>query len=246
MPWIRDDSGHPKYIHSIYDKDCLPTWDEVYNGFWKSKAFTFDPNDPTHIVKDTYWLRPHRKLLLGWVCNQLNKIVSEDRGCMTGVNHVLDHRYMDPFTNIVLPQHHFNYAKFYIDSIPSMRSITDIIGDDEPTPPAIYQCKLPKQNSYSIFKSDYPYIDIDTIDGEVGIYISLIDTKTCNGDINDAAGMILSPVKDSFEYTEIIAVMIQHIIDYFENGVGWKDSDGKLIDSLPTEQICQSGHDPAL
>ena len=245
MPWILDDDGHPKYINSIYDKDCLPTWDEVYNGFWKPKAFTFDPEDQTHAKKDTYWLRPHRKLLLGWVCNQLNKIIFEDRACMKEINHILDYKCMSPFTHIVPNYNRFNYVKFYLDKTSyAERTMREII-DEEASPPPIYQCKLPKQNSYSIFKSAYPSIDIDTLDGVIGIYIHLINTSGENSD-NSVGGMILSPVVNSPEYTEIIQVVISHIIRYFENGVGWKDKNGNLMDSKPMQPICQNGHDPAL
>ena len=136
---------------TIYDIDCLPTWNEIYNEFYLNKIFTYESSK--HKELDTYWQRPRRKILLAFICNQLNKMIFEDKVIFTNDHNKKLIQYID--------------VRFMLDS----KSI-DIDFDNkfnlnatlENDPPKIYRCKLPSTNEYSIHKSDYHFIDIDDLD----------------------------------------------------------------------------------
>ena len=200
MSWIRDENGMPEYKHSIYDKDCLPTWDEV-NTFLKDKSFDYDPMNVEHQVIDPYWKRPHRKLLLGWVCNQLNKILME-----------LD----EPLATKICEEKECRGYSFYIDTFPDPTLLEETmnLAND---PPPIYQCKLPGRDEYSIFKTDYPSINIDTVDGHVALCIALY---------KEDGYEIITPDKPLYIY--LLKITLHDIIEYFRDTPGWKDADGNL------------------
>ena len=66
-------------IDSIYVKEDLPTWSEVYYEFYKNKTFSFDHEDDNQLNDiDKYWKIPRRKVLLATVANQFNKMLYED------------------------------------------------------------------------------------------------------------------------------------------------------------------------
>lgn len=48
------------------------------------------------------------------------------------------------------------------------------------------------------------------------------------------------------EFERIIHYIFAEVIDYFEKGIGWKDENGRLIESDKTPVTCNSGVDPAL
>lgn len=48
------------------------------------------------------------------------------------------------------------------------------------------------------------------------------------------------------EFERIIHYIFAEVIDYFENGIGWKDENGRLIESDKSPVTCNSGVDPAL
>lgn len=78
MPWKIDDNGDNKYIPSIYCKEELPTWSEVYEEFWTGRIFSYSPDISEHQTLDSYWQIPRRKVILATVCNQFNKMIIED------------------------------------------------------------------------------------------------------------------------------------------------------------------------
>ena len=78
MPWNKDINGDPKYDLSVYAKEELPTWSEVYNEFYKQKMFSYSITDPSQQTIDPYWKIPHMKYIIMTVCNQFNKMIFED------------------------------------------------------------------------------------------------------------------------------------------------------------------------
>ena len=201
MPWKPDQDGGKKYELSLYCKEELPTWDELYNEFYLKKIFQYDPRLPDHEEPDVYWNRPRRKMLLAWACNQLNKMVFEDGIDVTKFIRV---KYNIPFEKL-----HFvliEESALNMDSLPEY--FEELINLNRA--PSIYSCKLPSTNLPSIFQTDYPRIDIDTLKGPIRI-IAIPSTD---------AGLSLSTPQ---EFQDVITFVLKDVIKYFENGVGWKD-----------------------
>ena len=81
MPWYIDRNGERKYKISMYAKEELPTWSEVYDEFYTDKYYEdrgVDPEDPRWTEMDPYWKIEHYKFILAAVCNQFNKMLFED------------------------------------------------------------------------------------------------------------------------------------------------------------------------
>ena len=74
MPWTKNENGEDVYKPSIFIKEELPTWNELYNEFYVKRNFSASQRDP----EDPYWGIPHTLYLLATVCNQLNKMLWED------------------------------------------------------------------------------------------------------------------------------------------------------------------------
>lgn len=223
MPWHTDTNGEKSYKPSLFAKEELPTWDELYKEFWLEKVFVYDPNDPTHQTPDLYWKRPHRKMLLSWVCNQLNKMVCEDK-VITDLT--------DETTGLQMIR--FIILEDGVDIRTSILKSTGItLTFTKAIPPVIYNCKIPSTGTYSIFTTNHPRIDIDEFKNKielVGIY-------------SEPGGAYQMPETDLISFINIV---LEDVVKYFENGVGWKDHDGHLV---PYKQItyCQgAGVDPAL
>ena len=75
MPWIKDINNESKYIPSIFVKEELPTWNEMYEDFWLGKVYDYDKTKCTEYTK--YWNIPIKLFILGIACNQLNKMILE-------------------------------------------------------------------------------------------------------------------------------------------------------------------------
>lgn len=75
MPWVNE-NGEDVYKASLYAKEELPTWDELYSEFYKKQTFFYDPKREN--VLDPYWGIPRDIVLLATCCNQLNKLIFED------------------------------------------------------------------------------------------------------------------------------------------------------------------------
>ena len=215
---------YEKKTISLYCKDELPTWSEIYEEFWTKKLFTYDPGNLEHQEEDPYWKRPRRKLMLAWGCNQLNKIIFED-----GLNII-------PFINENFEGFSCEKVQFILAEDPyvSLPTIQDSVLCDI-GPPKIYTCKLPSTDEHSIFMTKYPRIDIDTITKPVELVVILESSDECTMET------------DEDELLKIIEFVLGHVIAYFENGVGWKDNNGNVIPSDPVTRACEGvGYDPAL
>lgn len=75
MPWVRE-NDEDVYKASLYAKEELPTWDELYSEFYKKKIFKYDPN--VEHEKDPYWKINRDLVIMATCCNQLNKLMFED------------------------------------------------------------------------------------------------------------------------------------------------------------------------
>jgi len=228
MPWVTDNTGEKKYVVSIYDKDCLPTWEELYNQFYKKRMFNYEPHNRGHnFQNDPFWNRPTRKMLLAWGCNQLNKMVFEDG---VDVAQFLRCKYGSPFEKV----------HFVLVNGSSIKEGEQILSDEiidliqlKGAPP-IYSCKLPSTGGLSLFTSNYPHIDIDELDHPIQI-VAVASTDV---------GL---SVPTSEELEEVIRFVIKDVINYFENGIGWKDAEGNILPSDQPSKKCEgAGFDPAL
>ena len=228
MPWTIDDAGEKKYVVSIYDKDCLPTWDELYNQFYKKRLFDYDPYNDSHNSKcDHYWKRPARKMLLAWACNQLNKMVFEDG---VDIAKALRTKYGLPFEKV-----HFvlvNKSTISKERQTLEGQVIDLIQLKEAPP--IYSCEIPSTSQPSIFESSHPHIDIDSL----GEHIQLVAVASTDEALS---------VPTSEELYDVIRFVLSGVINYFENGIGWKDKDGNILPSDQPSKKCEgAGFDPAL
>lgn len=248
MPWIQNSNGEKEYKLSIYTKEELPTWDEVYNEWYKNQQFIYDQDDEKCQKMDLYWKIPHSIYLLITVCNQLNKMLYEDGY----KDELLEYLNSTPKFNQLGPVEDVYEFKdiLFIGSDWLMKSIdnkekslgfikylTEYCGLSYDVPPVIYSIKPPNRgdNPFIINKNQRRiYIDQSQEFNKrstINIYLY------CHIKNNETTGPILeySPFdKDPTKYFEIIEFMMKPFKSYFENGVGWKDTDGRLITSKRT------------
>ena len=245
MPWIIDENGHKKYKLSVYAKDDLPTWSEVYNEWYKGKQILYDP-DVDHEAMDPYWKIPHKKYLIATVCNQFNKMLYED-GMKIQLIDLIHHIYYNvdyinkikdvlfvcepfkaftpnvPYENWVIEQNAF-LEKYSMDNI---------------VVPPIYTLQSPsgKPNPFIVV----PARRIMMSDLRDPIYIyTIYKVELCNG--QDCL-LHASPFNNTSDtYNKIIDFMMKQFREYFEGEIGWKDEDGNVIES----DIRQLEYDPAL
>lgn len=228
MPWTTDASGEKKYVVSIYDKDCLPTWEELYKQFYKKRMFNYEPHNRGHnFQNDPYWNRPARKMILAWACNQLNKMVFEDG---VDVIQFLRYKYGTSFEKV-----HFILVNDSIIKEGEREMCDEIINLIQlKCAPPIYSCNIPSTGKPSIFQSNHPHIDIDNLDHPIQI------VAVASNDV----GLY---IHTSEELEEVIRFVLKDVINYFENGIGWKDAEGNILPSDQPSKKCEgAGFDPAL
>lgn len=209
MPWKIDENGEKKYIVSSYSKDDLPTWDEIYNKFYIDRVFNFDTNNGDHLVLDNYMKRPYRKLLLGWMCNYLNKLMYEDDVDMS---------------EFLLENDFSKETKFFFtliendNNVNCLDKINSIFEHDLVSGfPRIFTCKMPTTNQYSIFHSGKAINDIDNLKGNLEMVVIIY--TPC--DINMMSSNINSEYTD-IRFLELVSFLLKDVIIYFDNDIGWK------------------------
>lgn len=255
MPWDKDENGYPVYKVSIYTKEELPTWNEMYNEFYKGEVIFYDPNDPNHQIADLYWKIPHRKYLVSVICNQFNKMIFED-GFKDRLFEMVGNQIHAKICDIrficdgksILTKPDLYYDE-YIEKLVSVYNVNN----DEVAPP-IYTIPMPngQPNPFIVFNNKR--VNINEIHEKLELYpvISFIpNVKLTELDKtkHDISYIINNGCDDrSSLYWKIIDFMMKPIIEYFEGeGVGWKDSNGKIIEGDPSSTHCNgSGYDPAL
>lgn len=233
---------------SLYVKEDLPTWSEVYYDFFKKKAFTYDPTEDTDV--DLYWKLPSRKMLICKIANQFNKMLYEDDyniKFMTFIdNNIVDNPLSAMFVAEV-PGSEITSIDAYIAYMESSRSILNRYVIKEVPP--IYTFPLPNGNvnPFVQHRRDVDRINIDDVpddNGKCQLSIIILTDNKDNGIYYPIRSIIPDMTRD---LDKIINWMMIPYISYFENGVGWKDDHGNLIgsDNKPTTCI-GSGFDPAL
>lgn len=254
MPWINDNNGDSKYKVSIYTKEELPTWAEVYEDFYLNKSFTYDPDDPTHQELDLYWNIPRRKYLLAIICNQFNKMLFED-GMLKDLVSLIDKdawgctdvRFScEPIEDYNPANAKGSIEEDYESFVIELKKMIDKTLLGSTLPPPIYTIPLPSGEVNPFITSKHQRIDVNTIDRKMCL-VPII--KLHNIDI---APSIAAPLPyeewNKDVYDKIIEFMMKPFKDYFEgSSVGWKDNDGNVIESEPMHRACNGvGYDPAL
>ena len=84
-------------------------------------------------------------------------------------------------------------------------------------------------------------MDVNTSEGSYAL--SLLASNYAD---NDLMSIPASPDQDQYiPAIDIFDHMMEKYKEYFENGRGWKDAEGKLIDRGESKSIYPSGFDPA-
>jgi len=208
----------PVYMNkgiSIYSKDELPTWDEMYQ-FYKKNIFDMFINSTDNEI-DPYWKYPRELILLALVCNQFNKMIFEDG---VDITPLIDKYNLKMFKFLIYP-------------------CSGRIIESKVVPPPIYSIPHPETGKLSIFiTNDHPRFSI----GDFQVFYPEEDRICLSAAFNRDPHLEWENniVRDAID------LLMKPIVDYFENGIGWKDDNGKLI---PYERVnhCQGvGVDPAL
>ena len=126
------------------------------------------------------------------------------------------------------------YIAFHLEledhSSPPIMEVSDDI-------PPIYTIPFPNGEPNPFAISDVQRINIAEIKGH-DMYLM---PRIGYSDITN-----VYPI-DLDKFNKILDFMMKDVKKYFEGeGVGWKDQDGKLIESEPMKPTCESGKDPAL
>ena len=205
----------------MYTKDELPTWNEIYNDFvihLRSQG-TLDvlTQDENYVKLDSYWQIPRGILIMGLMCNQLNKLAIDRSSIL----------------------------RFYIGTPNDTRDIHSL--QDLYKKPPIYTCENPDTGELSIFITDkeYPRIELSELYEQYGLDLHVVFTVY-------ASTPIVYKLAQEYVDIEAISSMIEEnllsdVIEYFENGIGFKDNDGNVIPSEVGRTGCGGvGVDPAL
>ena len=155
MPWKENPETKEKdYELSLYAKEELPTWSEVFNDWFNGKHYIYDPNYPSHQELDKYWKIPRKKYLLAIVCNQFNKTLFEDgkkEKLLDFINNetkvgygwtAVDVRFVIEglYPDNLFPE---KYTVDEYNKITSDRLNEIFVNDGSTTPPPIYTIPLP-------------------------------------------------------------------------------------------------------
>ena len=271
MPWVIDrNSGEKRYQVSLYTKEELPTWTEVYRDWFNAKKYYYDPSNDDHQELDKYWNVPRLKYLHAVICNQFNKTLFEDNK----KEELLKYLNTEEVRSIMNME--AIDVRFVIEDIYDMKDIfmgvPDIEGynkwisernkkyfiGEESTPPPIYTIPLPTGKDNPFITNDHPRININTIDDMVSI-VPIILYRTIDWEVNGHIAYDCNITKVYHDHPEahecrrnmwikVITFMMKQYVNYFKEPIGWKDSEGKLIELDEVEPTSCSGvgYDPAL
>lgn len=234
MPWIKNNVGEDEYHVSLYAKEELPTWDEMYTEFYKRELFSYTKDD-TEL--DPYWKIPRAQVLLATCCNQLNKMIFEDKVdvnidmTLTDIRFIID-GYVNPFIGKTFNRYKLDQDLWYEKHL---------LGKG--TPPPIYSIHNPNGIENPFITNKHPRIYIQDEDNTGCGTLKLLVTRDRFTSMHEIYG----PVLRSVIYYQVIDKLMEPLKEYFEGGEvpGWKDTDGKLIQGKK-ENGCISGFDPAL
>lgn len=198
MPWIIDKNGDQQYKVSIYAKEELPTWSEIYNEFYINNYYYFDPKNPDHQIEDSYWKIPHRKYLLTMICNQFNKTLFEDKYNKLLLYNIKEHIFSYNYTpvdirftcsnlpiqqNVIIYNRNMYNSKIdseLFDNSSDKSNVWDNDYDYKNINPPIYTIPLPtgKPNPFIISKTQR--IDVKSLTDKLELYpiIRIIDENS--------------------------------------------------------------------
>lgn len=198
------------YRPSMYTKEELPTWAEVYEDFYLGKQYSYDPTNPSdNECYDLYWKIPRKKFLIATVCNQFNKMIFEDN---------LKDQILEEINSHIAGK---------ISNIQFRASMFEPLYMNIIIPP-IYTIPHPS-GTMNIFAISNDYrIDINKIES---MKITAII------DISMHGSTVTRFVNDN-ELNIIIEAMIKPFKDYFTGEIGWKDSEGNPIEGDPNCRNC--------
>lgn len=240
MPWKKADMDKDVYEISKYVKEDLPTWDEIYNVFYKGKMFKY--NSQVDKTLDHYWKIPRSLYVITMMCNQFNKNLYEDNIHDSLICFIKDTLCRDdsiiPDTSRLL-----NVKRAMWAFLPVKVNET-AIGDEYDFAdntenyirvftthdfPPIYTYPDPdgKENEF-IVNYDVPRIHVDNkkeLDTELdNIFVLSLILET------DDHEVIVFPT-DHELFNEILEFVMRRYRRYFEGeGIGWKDKEGHVVD----------------
>ena len=207
MPWTTDENGDKKYVASIFSKDELPTWNEMYNDWYKQRIFSFKNDSKSEL--DPYWKIPRNLYLLAAACNQLNKHVLEDGVDLKELESILD---MEVY-GIKFTLHEFGRPIYFDAEEPPIYTF--------PNPNGLIDPFITNQHErIKVIDMDNVYLMIHVNGGTIADKKSAYRAKRGRY----ALGLY------SKEFIPVLEYFMKPYKEYFENGVGWKDPDGNLID----------------
>lgn len=249
MPWTKSENGEDEYKVSLYAKEELPTWDEMYSDFYKKEIFGYNEDD-TEL--DPYWKIKRKMVQISMFCNQLNKMVFEDKMLGEIDPKMRDIRFIIYGYQIdVKSNNWFNPYKSHIE----MEKWTDKHFCGKSTPPPIYAIHNPNGKENPFITNDHPriYLQDEDING-IGSQIEFVTSHTIGGTLY-VESIPLSLYKNRYhpdkdigridkEISHYLDILMKPIIEYFEGGdkPGWKDEESKLF----TKNLIRLVNDPAL
>lgn len=262
MPWVKDENGERKYKVSIYAKEELPTWDEIYNEFWKKKIFHYKKDIAEHQELDLYWKVPRRRYLLGIMCNQFNKTLFEDKmrqkilkvlnnGVINIPNgKIIDIRFLcefEDFTNVI----DIDVQKQNIVANDLFLYYMEMNNVGKIYPPPIYTFTLPskEKNPFIINKEGVRRVDLTSDSRELMLFPLLLVDVNGNQNLFTPVPPILDTEgvsEHTKSFNAILDIMMQPYKEYFEDGIGWKDEDPKNIRGTSKINNWVPKYDPAL
>ena len=225
MPWKKNDNGEDVYIPSIYSKNDLPTWEELYRWYKTMEKHWWGFTEAARLTdKIPYWDIPERLYLCAVCCNQLNKMRHEDGLCsnqefMDSLNELLkDNTLMEDGFRII----NMSFSIFY----PEQNDIESVMN-------TIYTLSY-KRDPFTNQEKQNILFNVTGVTANIGL-TPILHIQTENE-------VKLVPVASSETTGKIATFMLKDVIEYFEgNKVGWKD-----IISDKSTQRCPSGFDPSL
>lgn len=270
MPWITLPNGELLYKVSLYAKEELPTWSEVYEECFLKGLLFYNSDHPHQQELDPYWKLPRLKVLLATVCNQMNKMLFEDgyrKGVLQALSkdcgewgEVIDIRFLlepipDLFEKVekegVSSQEEFD--TIYDGHLNKWAEFLDGKFVGSSSPPPIYTIPNPNGTPNPFITNKHPRIDISELQGELQLYPIIKRDNGTTDTINSSIELYYPLDEDDYmraQYKKIMSIMMQQYKSYFSGVPGWKDIDGNPIDQskIKADQVFHMmvGRDPAL
>ena len=245
MPWYNSVTGEHVYSPSdsnqkdelvykasIYAKEELPTWSEIYEEFYLNKCYSCDINKKEDQLIDLYWKIPHKTFLISVICNQFNKMIYEDNlkdKIIDKLNHNIDKEIVGI---------RFKYGTMediYYHIIEYSHVYQNKVFDNAPS---IYTIPMPNGKPNPFITSKHHRLDVSQIQYPNRIY-PVLQVKSTKLD----GYAIYSPNIDTKDFEIIISIMMEQYIEYFSGTIGWKDNDNNIEYNNSSRHCTAAGYD---